>query len=276
MVMRRFLGALACVALLAASDASPPAFAAGDASDLFDPQAALAYSQAAIGRQVGDHAFLDDQREVVNLSAFRGRPLIVNLVYTGCAESCPIVVQTLLDAVEEAQDVFGRDHFSVVTVGFDTRDDTPEQMHAYARGQGVDLANWRFLSGDAETVERLIEEVGFIYMPSPRGFDHIAQTTILDDQGRVYRQVYGSDFEAPAVVEPLKELVFETGSTFSSLSGVIDRVRLFCTFYDSKADRYIFDYSIIIALVIGSLSLLGTGTVLVRSWLRSRPPEKSA
>ena len=54
MVMRRFLGALACVALLAASDASLPALAAGDTSDLFDPQAALAYSQAAIGRQVGD------------------------------------------------------------------------------------------------------------------------------------------------------------------------------------------------------------------------------
>ena len=40
----------------------------------------------------------------------------------------------------------------------------------------------------------------------PRGFDHLAQTTVIDAHGRIYRQVYGDAFAVPALVEPLKDL----------------------------------------------------------------------
>ena len=98
----------------------------------------------------------------------------------------------------------GTDSFAVVTIGFDTRNDTPERMRAFARAQGIDRPGWRFLSGDARTVEALAEQVGFVVYPAPQGFDHMALTTVVDQEGRIYRQIYGGVFEAPAVVEPLK------------------------------------------------------------------------
>ncbi len=239
----------------------------------FDPEAAIRYSQSAIGRQVGSHRFLDREARPVELADFRGKPLVVNLVYTSCAETCPLIVQTLLRAAEVAEDALGAESFSVVTVGFDTDDDTPERMRAYAGRQGVDVANWRFLSTDHQTVERLSADLGFIYYPSPRGFDHLAQTTVLDAEGRVYNQIYGADFEPPALVEPLKALALGDPKGFASLGGLIDRVRLFCTFYDPAGDRYTLDYSIVIGIVIGALSLIGVAVVLVRSWLAtSRRP----
>jgi len=244
--------------------------AAPDPSIAFDPEAAIAHSQAAIGSAVGDDAFLDPQRRIVRLSDYRGKPLVVNMVFTSCAESCPVVVQTLYQAVAVAQDAVGEESFSVVTIGFDARDDTPERMRAFASTQGVDLPNWRFLSGDQASIERLAETLGFIFFPSPRGFDHLAQTTVLDADGRVFRQVYGDRFNAPALVEPLLELVFGRSAEAGTLDHLVDRIRLFCTYYDPTSERYRFDYSIFIALIVGAGSLVGVGVVLVRAWWRSR------
>ncbi|HEX6530397.1 MAG TPA: SCO family protein, partial [Burkholderiales bacterium] len=63
--------------LLAAS----PAFA-------FDEKAALQESQAAIGRQVGDYRFIDSNNREVKLADLRGKPLVVNFIYTGCSQVC--------------------------------------------------------------------------------------------------------------------------------------------------------------------------------------------
>lgn len=234
-----------------------------------DPEAAIRYSQSVIGRQVADHRFSATDGSQVSLAAFRGKPLVVSLIYTACTDVCPMIVQTLYDAVEVAQDALGPDSFAVVTVGFDTQNDTPDRMRAYARGQGVDLPNWHFLSTDPATISRVVKDLGFIFYASPKGFDHLAQTTVIDGEGRIYRHVYGADFESPALVEPLKDLVFGRGAAISGIGDLIDRLRLFCTIYDPNSNHYRFDYSIFIGLAIGLLSLGGIAVILVRAWLRT-------
>jgi protein SCO1/2 len=262
---------IAGLILLLAGPAMPAAGAAHANTDAaFDAKAAIARSQAAIGRPLGDYTFLDTTRRPVRLADFRGKPLVVNLVFTACNDSCPLVVQALSRAVEVAQDAVGEGAFSIVTIGFDARDDTPERMRAFARSQGIDLPNWTFLSGDAETVDRLVENLGFIYFPSPRGFDHLAQTSVIDRDGRVYRQVYGAQFDPPALVEPLVELAFGQQAEAGLLTNVVNGVRLFCTYYDPTSQRYRFDYSIFIGFAVGAGSLIGVGTILVRAWLRTR------
>ena len=97
----------------------------------------------------------------------------------------------------------------------------------------------------------------------------MAQTTIIDQEGQIYRHIYGADFEVPAIVEPLMELVFGQRSNWSSLDGIISRVRLFCSVYDPRSERYRFDYSIIIGTVIGTVLLSTVAIVLVREWRKS-------
>ena len=273
--MSRWFQVFGAVLLIAAATRAA-ADSGAHAPAPFDQNAAIAYSQAAIGRALGDFSFLDTQRRTVRLSDYRGKPLVVNMVFTACADSCPIVVQTLRKAVDVAQDAVGKDAFSVVTIGFDARDDTPERMRAFAHSQGVDLSNWNFLSGDTVSIEGLVENLGFIYYPSPRGFDHLAQTTVLDAEGRVYRQVYGAQFNAPALVEPLIDLVFGRPTESGTLTNLVNRIRLFCTYYDPTRERYRFDYSIFIALAVGASSLIGIGVILIRAWLRARPNARNA
>ena len=169
--------------------------------------------------------------------------MVLNLVYTSCSGLCPTIIQTLDTAVAAAQQTLGADRFGVLTIGFDTRNDTPERMRAFARAQHIDRPGWRFLSGDAGTIEALADEVGFVVYPAPQGFDHMALTTIVDPEGRVYRQIYGSAFDPPALVEPLKELVLGRRTAWTSLDGLINRVRLFFTLYDPRTGSYRFDYA---------------------------------
>ena len=241
-----------------------------------DEAAALRVSQSSIGKPVRDHAFVNADREPVRLESFRGKPLIVNLIYTSCDHTCPLVVQTLARAVEVAQGTFGNDSFNVVTVGFDPRYDKPARMRSYARAQGIDLPNWQFLSATSVTIDALVEDVGFVFYPSPRGFEHLAQTTILDDQGVVYRHLYGAEFTPPGLVEPMKDLIFGRKGNFSSLSGLVNKVRLFCTIYDPSRDQYRFDYSVIIGTVIGFISLSGIAIFLIHAWRRTAPKQRRA
>ena len=130
------------------------------------------------------------------------------MIFTSCHHVCPTTTKYLDGAVRAAREVLGKESFEVVTIGFDAAHDTPSAMRAFARQQGIDASGWRFLSGTPETIEALSEDLGFISFVSPRGFDHINQTTIIDREGVVYSQVYGVKFELPWLVEPLKQLVF--------------------------------------------------------------------
>lgn len=237
--------------------------------DLFNPEVAIARAQATIGRQLADYQFLDQDGRVVRLSDYGGKPLVVSLVFTACAEACPVLIEYLAEAVAVARETLGEESFAVVTIGFDAEHDRPERLRAFAHGHGIDTGSWRFLSGEPETLDALIEALGFFRVASPRGFDHLAQTTVLNGERRVFRHVYGADFEPPALVDPLKALLFQDAGQLADLSDLIERVRLFCTFYDAKKGRYAFDYSFFISLAIGSMALLCLAIVLIRAWLRS-------
>ncbi len=240
-----------------------------EAATVFDQERALQLSQAALGTKVGDHTLRDRQGNAVELNSFRGKPLVISLIYTSCYHTCPMITNQLARVVDIAREALGEHSFSVVTIGFDTPNDTPDRMRIYAAERGIDVSDWWFLSADAATIEALSQELGFLYFASPKGFDHTVQTTIVDAQGKVYRQVYGEMLNSPHFVEPLKELVWGLEADPASLSGWLKGVRLICTIYDPSTGRYRFDYSIFVALFVGTLSLGSVAVFIVRAWRQS-------
>jgi protein SCO1/2 len=241
------------------------------ARSVLTAEEASAISTAALGASLPDLELLAEDGRTVRLAAFRDRPLLFNLVYTACTDICPTIVESLHPAVEAAQAALGADSFAVVTVGFDARDDTPARMRSFASEVGASLPNWYFLSGTADTVDALSRAVGFTFYPSAGGFDHMAQVSVIDGQGRVYQQVYGGVFEPPAIVEPLKDLVLGRERSIWSGQGLLDRIRLICTVYDPNTGRYQFSYAVFIGIAVSGASLLLVLAFLIREWRRARP-----
>ncbi|MCJ7592202.1 MAG: SCO family protein [Woeseiaceae bacterium] len=247
-----------------------------DEVDRYDPELALQLSQRAIGQLVGDYELSDENGRAVNLrSDYAGRPLVVSMIFTSCHHVCPATTKHLAQAVESAREALGADSFDVVTIGFDVANDTPQAMAAFARRQGVDDENWRFLSATSETIQQISADLGFIFFPTPRGFDHINQSSIIDRTGAVYSQVYGVTFELPWLVEPLKEIVLNRPSSVGHLfAGLIDRVNLFCTVYDPTTGRYRFDNSLFVQIAVGASAILAILFYLFNEILKSRRARK--
>jgi len=237
----------------------------------YDEKAALALSQAAIGRVVGDYTFLDGHGKQVALESLRGKPVVISLIYTSCYHICPTLTTNLAKVVNIGRGALGDDSFSVLTIGFDTPVDTPDRMRVFAAQRNLDISNWHFVSTSAETMQQLTNDVGFSYFSSPKGFDHMIQATVLDAEGKIYRQIYGMAPDAQALVEPLKELLYGKQVTATPIESMLNNIKLFCTVYDPTTGMYRFDYSIFISLFIGLVTLGGTAWFIVRAWRKSTP-----
>lgn len=237
----------------------------------FDYQTALKASQDAIGTQLGDYQFISSSGEVLSTKELLGKPLVLSLIYTSCYHTCPMTTQNLAEVVEKARDALGADNFSVALIGFDTDNDAPSAMRYYGRQQDIEDDGWHLLSTDQPSVKALAKELGFLYYRSPRGFDHLVQTTVIDAEGKIYRQVYGEVFNTPLLIDPLKELILgrpKPGQSF--LDSLVQKVKLFCTTYDPNSDTYVLDYSLFLGMFIGASIILGTIAFCVVELRRGR------
>ncbi|HEX7374707.1 MAG TPA: SCO family protein [Steroidobacteraceae bacterium] len=243
---------------------------AASAGDRDADAGALRISQSAIGHVLGEYSLTDQDGRPLQVSSLRGRPLLVSLVYTECYYICSGLTLHLRDVVRMARQTLGERSFAVLTVGFDTAHDTPQRMRAYGRERGIASPDWHFASADAATLRRLTNDVGFTWSATPGGFDHVAQVTVIDATGRIVQQVYGQEFAPPALIEPLKQLVWGGEVRRGGVRGILDRVNLLCVVYDPSVGRYRFDYSMLVDAFPGVLVLMIAGAGLLLAARRPR------
>ena len=260
--------ALAGLFFSVASTAATPAVPEPDFAS-FSHDDALAYSQSAIGHRLERVKLLGVDGTPVSLEDYRGKPLVISMIFTSCHHICPTTTQHLNQVVSKARAVLDEDSFNMVTVGFDTANDNTERMASFRTSTGVSDPRWDFLAGDEQQMKSLVRQLGFIYTPSSRGFDHLIQSSVIDSEGVVYRQVYGITFPTPQLIEPLKELVFGKPRSTSALDYLEGRIRLLCTVYDPATDSYHIDISVFIGTFVGLLVCIIFGRALIIEWRRS-------
>jgi protein SCO1/2 len=240
--------------------------AASAAAAAFDPDEATRISQAAIGGAVADQELITARGERLQLSALRGRPVVVSMIYTSCVHVCAPTTLALRRAVGEARKALGASSFAVLSVGFDTRNDTPQRLAEFARSMRIEDRDWYFATGNEASIAALSRDLGFLFAPAAGGFDHLVQTTILDNEGRVFRQLYGQTFTGPVLIDPLRRVRIGASPLAAGAPGILERVRLLCTVYDPKSGRYRFDYSLVLSIVVGVGCFALIAVFIGRNW----------
>lgn len=239
-----------------------------------DQAGALAAGQAAIGTTPPDFSFLDRQGKPVRLSQYRGKPLLVSFIYTGCFTICPATTRSLHEAVQGLDKLLKPNQFNVVSIGFNQPADSPVALRSFATQYGITYTNWEFLSPSAAIVEPLARSFGFSFMATPAGFDHVLGVTVLDADGKIATQIWGDQFTAPQLGEPLRELLARGPITkHETLVGLLERVRILCTVYDPQTGTYRFQYALLMEIIGGAvffLFMMGYGLSEWRSHRRSR------
>ena len=257
--------------------ALPAMASSSNTTDLgLDREAALRTSQAAIGRKVGDHILLNREGVPTSLASYRGKPLLVSFIYTGCFQVCPTTTRSLQEAVEGLLKSVGPNQFNVVRIGFNQPADSPQALKSFATQYGIRQPNWEFLSPPAALVPDLARDFGFVFQASPAGFDHVLQVSILDGEGRIVRQVYGEGVVPSELGEPLKMLL--AGQPVESnelIEHLVDRVRILCTVFDPKTGTYKVDYTLPIQIAGGVTFFVLMLIFFINEWRSSRKMARS-
>ena len=277
MLLRRgiaFIFLIICASVFSAELKQGITNSASEETVTYTSEQALAISQSAIGKTVGHYKFTSPEGEMMSTRSFLGKPLIISLIYTSCYHICPTTTENLNTVVEKARDVLGEESFNVLTIGFDTQKDNPEAMGHFAELHSSKPDNWFFLSTDAGTMKALVRDLGFIFSAAPHGFDHLIQASILDKNSVLYRQVYGMRPQTPHFVEPLKELVFGEKSEVSLFSAFTTKIKLFCTVYDPALDKYYFNYSVFVGVIVGLIMSIFFVRLFIREWQYTKNSKK--
>ncbi|NYT24178.1 SCO family protein [Alcaligenaceae bacterium] len=237
-----------------------------------DEAQAIALAEGAVGRMVPDFEFLDRNGKPLRLSDYRGRPLLVSFIYTGCFEICPAQTRNLYEAVKGLDNMLGENQFSIISIGFNQPFDDPAAMRAFAAQHRIKHRNWEFLSPRLNDVEALTRAFGFSWVMTPAGFDHVLGVTVVDAEGRIHSQVLGDVLRADQLGTPLRRLLlYEQPQTVSgAIDHLIERVRILCTVYDATTGEYRYDWKLILQMVSGLLFFLTMFVWLFGEWRRQR------
>lgn len=186
-----------------------------------------------------DAVFKDEQGREVRLGDFfKGKPVVLSLVYYSCPMLCNQVLNGMLSSFRNVTFNAG-EQFEVVTVSFDPRE-TPElaaakkqtYVKAYNRPSGN--AGWHFLTGDEANIKRLTDAVGFRYTwdEQTKQFAHASGIMVVTPEGRLARYFYGIEYSPKDLRLGLVE------ASQNRIGSPVDSLMLYCYHYDPATGKY--------------------------------------
>ncbi|MCX6833272.1 MAG: SCO family protein, partial [candidate division Zixibacteria bacterium] len=146
-----------------------------------------------------DLVFTNDAGETVKLGDYfhHGKPVILVLAYYTCPMLCTMVLNGVSDAVKALDWLPGKE-FQILTISIDPSE-TPElatgKKARYLDNlgkKGVENG-WRFFVGAESQSKALANAVGFKYYydTEQKMYAHPAVVTILTEEGKISRYLYG-------------------------------------------------------------------------------------
>ncbi|MBD3335812.1 MAG: SCO family protein [Candidatus Eisenbacteria bacterium] len=212
-------------------------------------------TEVGIDEHLGQHVpldltFQDEDGRTVRLGDLLDKPTILTLVYYRCPGICTPLLSGVVDVLEKVDLEPGKD-YQVLTISFDPTEgpDLAERkkmnfMKAFHEPFPEDA--WRFMTGDSAAVAAITDAIGFRYKPQGKDFLHPGVLTVLSDQGKIARYLYGITFLPFDVKMALMEAAEgRTGPT-------VRRVLLYCFSYDPEGKTYVFN----ILKVVGTLMMV--------------------
>lgn len=212
-----------------------------------------------------DLKFKNESGQEVSLgSLYRGKPVILSLIYYKCPMLCNQVLNGLLAAMKVMKFTAGSE-FDVVLVSIDPRE-TPEvaakkkeaYIESYNREGAVD--GWHFLTGKESDIQALADVVGFQYAYDEK-FDqyaHAAAIMVTTPRGKLSKYFYGIEYSARDLRLALVE------ASENRIGTLVDAATLYCFIYDPSTGSYgLAVFRLLQAAGILTLLILGTSIVIM-------------
>jgi len=142
------------------------------------------------GQAIGSFKLIDERGESVSSESLKGRIWIASFFISRCAGTCPQTAGKMRQLQSTIQDP----DILFVSFSMDPEHDTVDVLSAYAAKMGANETRWKFLTGDRQVIERVVNATGVNRAPGAMTgqmihSDHFA---LIDRAGYV-RGVYDSN-----------------------------------------------------------------------------------
>ncbi len=152
-----------------------------------------------------DTKLVDQYGDTVSLTSLKGKPLVVDFIYTSCPGSCLMETAKLANVALRLGNDLGS-KVTIVSISVDPEHDGPKQLLDYSRQQGADEKGWYFLTGGPADVDRALAGFKLSRQIMPDGsVGHLVDMMLVGPDGRLVREYNGEIVTAQDIVDDVKK-----------------------------------------------------------------------
>jgi len=172
-----------------------------------------------VKRRVGDtlppFALYNQLGDLVTLDDLRGKPVVMNFIFTRCRmpNMCPAAT-TRMAQLQRAMIASGyKDGYQLISITLDPAYDTPGVFFDYAEMRGIHHSTFFFLGGSEDAVKDLKKQIGVIAVEDEKNIiNHTMATVVTDSEGTIIYRVPGTKWSVEDIYKRLKVEVDKVAS----------------------------------------------------------------
>jgi protein SCO1 len=147
-------------------------------------------------QQLPDVRLVDQDGHGFSLSWYRGRPVLIDFIYTRCPTLCGVLGDDFHGVLELMSSAGTGAPIDLLSISFDPQNDDREALQLYGDRYGAKAPHWRIAAPtDDRGLAALLQSFGVVVIPDGLGgFIHNSAVYLVDARGRLARIL---DADAP-------------------------------------------------------------------------------
>jgi protein SCO1 len=152
-----------------------------------------------------DAKLVDQNGANVSLTSLKGKPMVVDFIYTSCPGTCLMETAKLANVALRLGPELGS-KVSIVSITVDPEHDGPKQLLDYSRQQGADEKGWYFLTGSPADIDRTLGGFKMFREKEPDGsVSHIVSMFLVGPDGRELHEYNGEIVKPASIVDDVNK-----------------------------------------------------------------------
>jgi protein SCO1 len=182
----RVLGIVSLAAILTLS-------ACGDREAMGD------YPAANANNCLPEVSLIDQHGASVSLASLKGKPVLIDFIYTSCASTCPMLTAKMAAIARQLGPALGAG-VTIVSITLDPEHDSPAELAKYAKSHDAGGNGWIFLTGTPAQIDQVLALFKLRRTRESDGsITHSIEAFLLGPDGHQIRQYNALDVSPDAV-----------------------------------------------------------------------------
>jgi len=165
-----------------------------------------------VGDQVPEFIYTNQNGRREKLSTLRGKPVLLTFIYTRCPlpDYCIRMSSNFADIEKQLKqnDPTLFDKLQVLSVSFDSENDTPKVLKEYGRNYAGQIdpnfTHWQFVSSTPDETQKFANFFGLSYLKQEKQIVHSLRTALIGPDGKIAAIYNGNQWKPADVIGDLK------------------------------------------------------------------------